>query len=203
MTNETTPLLGERFTEALTLAATLHRAQLRKGTGVPYVSHLMSVCALVLEDGGGEDEAVAALLHDALEDQAHQIGADKIERRFGPAVREIVEACTDTPPDHEGEEKPAWRPRKEAYVAHLRAGGPSFRVSLADKVHNARSILRDLEVHGPEVWSRFTGRRDGTLWYYRALAAAFRERGASGYLITELERATAALEAFPAPDSAA
>jgi (p)ppGpp synthase/HD superfamily hydrolase len=196
------PLLSERFTDALSLAATLHRSQPRKGTRIPYISHLMSVSALVLEDGGGEDEAIAALLHDALEDCGDQISARDIEQRFGVAVRRIVESCTDTPPGHTGE-KPAWKPRKVDYIAHLRASRAPFRVSLADKVHNARSILRDLEVHGPEVWDRFTGRREGTLWYYRELTRVFRERGASGYLIQELERVVAALETFAATSPAA
>lgn len=147
----TDPLLTDRFGEALALALDLHRPHLRKSTTVPYFSHLMSVAALVLEDGGSEDEAIAALLHDALEDCGDQITADEIERRFGSHVRLIVEGCTDTPPDFSGGEKPAWRPRKERYLERLRESDEVNRVSLADKLHNARSILRDHRIMGDAI----------------------------------------------------
>jgi (p)ppGpp synthase/HD superfamily hydrolase len=190
------PVLSGRFGEALALAAELHARQLRKGTRTPYVSHLMSVAALVLEDGGDEDEAIAALLHDALEDCAEQVTPADLERRFGSTVRALVEACTDTGAEYAGGQKPPWRERKIGYIERLRTAEVGYRVSLADKVHNARSILRDLAVTGPAVWERFTGGRDGTLWYYRSLAETFRHRGASGYLVEELERTVAELEAF-------
>ncbi|TVP78491.1 MAG: HD domain-containing protein [Gemmatimonadales bacterium] len=136
------PMLKERFDQALAEVAKLHRHHLRKGTLVPYLSHLLGVTALVLEDGGDEDEAIAALLHDALEDCPDKISAEEIEEKFGPRVRELVEACTDTPPDHTGGPKPGWKVRKERYLEQV-AGGHGNRISLADKLHNARCILRD------------------------------------------------------------
>jgi (p)ppGpp synthase/HD superfamily hydrolase len=191
------PMIGRRFSEALVLATELHGGQFRKGTEVAYVSHLMSVTALVLEDGGDEDEAIAALLHDALEDCAEQITPADLERRFGAIVRALLEACTDTDAGYAGGQKPPWKERKVRYIEHVRASDVGYRVSLADKVHNARSILRDLGVVGATVWERFTGGREGTIWYYRSLAEAFRQRGASGYLIEELERTTSAMEGLP------
>lgn len=189
------PLLTKRFEEALVLASDLHRLHLRKSTEVPYVSHLMSVAALVLEDSGTEDEAIAALLHDALEDCGDRISGADIEKRFGTPVREIVEACTDTPLDHTGGKKPDWKPRKQQYIDHIRKSGVPNRVSLADKVHNARCILRDHRIKGEAVWNRFTPDRDETLWYYRELAAAYREAGAEGFLIDELDRTIREVEA--------
>lgn len=182
------PLLTERFRDAMTLAFDLHRSHLRKSTTVPYFSHLMSVSALVLEDGGDEDEAIAALLHDSLEDCADQISAEEIENRFGGRVRALVEACTDTPPDHTGGEKPDWKSRKDTYIAQVATGDEPHRVSLADKVHNARSILRDHLVHGESVWARFRAGKEGTLWYYKELEKAYRKAGATGYLIEEKKR---------------
>lgn len=199
----TDPLLTERFEEAFVLACDLHRFHCRNSTSVPYVSHLMSVAALVLEDGGDEDEAIAALLHDALEDCADRITARDIETRFGSRVREIVEACTDTPPEFTGGEKPAWKSRKKRYIEHVRTGKAPYRVSLADKVHNARSILRDHRVEGDAVWDRFRAEREDTLWYYRELADAYRAAGAGGYLIEELERTVRQLEERAAVTAAA
>lgn len=168
---------------------------LRKSTTVPCVSHLLGVAALVIEDGGDEAEAIAALLHDALEDCADRISAAEIEERFGSRVREIVVACTDTPPDLAGGRKPEWQTRKDAYVAHIASGTVPYRVSLADKGHNARSILRDHRTEGETVWNRFSATREQTLCYYRSLAAAYRKAGASGFLIDELERVVGELEA--------
>ena len=165
--------LGPRFSAALTLAAEWHGAQYRKGTGIPYVAHLLAVAALALEHGASEDTAIAALLHDAVEDQGGAATLQRIRERFGDAVAGIVAACSDT----DVEPKPPWRERKEAYVAAIAHKSPeACLVSLADKVHNARAILLDLRTHGDAVWSRFTGGRDGTLWYYRALCAAFAGR---------------------------
>jgi GTP pyrophosphokinase len=159
-----------RFPEALVMAHDLHAKQVRKGTPIPYFAHLMSVAALVMEAGGDEDEAIAALLHDAVEDQGGLATLREIRDRFGDRVAAIVEGCTDatsTP-------KPPWRQRKEAYLAHLNHASQSVRrVSLADKLHNARTILRDLRLNGPEIWNRFRGGRDGSLWYYRQLADFF------------------------------
>lgn len=166
-----TPFLTDRFDDALAYASRLHRAQTRKGTGIPYVSHLLAVAAIALENGADEDQAIAALLHDAVEDQGGLARLEAIRARYGEGVAQIVADCTDA---HE-EPKPAWHPRKEAYIAGLAHKPPrSLAVSLADKTHNASAINTDLRSAGEAVWSRFTGGKGGTLWYYRALANAFR-----------------------------
>ena len=183
---------GARFEEALVYAASLHRDQTRKGSETPYVTHLLAVAAIVGENGGTEDEAVAALLHDAPEDRGGRERLEDIRRRFGGAVAEIVDGCTDTYEDP----KPAWRPRKEAYVEHVSTAPPSVRlVSAADKLHNARSILADLRAVGEELWTRFTGGREGTLWYYRALVEAYAEAG-SDAVVEELDRVVREIEAL-------
>ena len=166
-----TPYLTDRFDNALAYASRLHRAQTRKGGGIPYVSHLLAVAAIALENGVDEDQAIAALLHDAVEDQGGLAQLEAIRGRFGDDVAAIVADCTDS---HE-EPKPAWHPRKEAYIASL-AHKParSLAVSLADKTHNASAINADLRAVGEAVWKRFTGGKGGTLWYYRALVTAFR-----------------------------
>ncbi len=166
--------LGERFEEALVYSARIHDAQVRKASDVPYVSHLLGVAALVLEDGGDEDEAIGALLHDAAEDQGGRERLEDIRRRFGDRVAAIVDGCTDT---YETP-KPDWDLRKRAYIEHLREVGDLgiLRVSLADKLHNARSIFRDLSLSGDEVWERFTRGREQQLWYYGALVEVFRGR---------------------------
>jgi (p)ppGpp synthase/HD superfamily hydrolase len=183
-------LLSPRFEEALVFAARLHSRQRRKGTGIPYVSHLLGVASLVLENGGDEDCAIAALLHDAVEDQGGRPTLEEIRRRFGDRVAFIVEGCTDT----DVVPKPPWRQRKEAYLAHVRqAPAEVRRVSVADKVHNARSILADLRRNGSAVWTRFTADRDGVLWYYRSLAIAFLETD-EGFLAEELDRVVREIE---------
>jgi (p)ppGpp synthase/HD superfamily hydrolase len=162
--------LSERFDDALVYAARLHRAQTRKGSGIPYVSHLLAVCSLVIEHGGSEDQAIAALLHDAAEDQGGEATLNDIRARYGTAVAAIVADCTDA----WTEPKPPWRPRKEAYLAALPSKpSSSLLVSLADKTHNASAILGDYRVLGDELWGRFTGGRDGTIWYYRSLSEVF------------------------------
>jgi (p)ppGpp synthase/HD superfamily hydrolase len=177
------PVLTNRFAEAFAYAATLHARQSRKGTDVPYLSHLMSVAALVLEDGGDEDEAIAGLLHDAVEDQGGKPTLEEIRRLFGEKVARIVDGCTDS----DVTPKPPWRERKERYVGHLRqAAADVRRVSSADKVHNARSILTDYRVMGDALWSRFTAGKEETLWYYRSLLDAFRVAG-GGRLVEELD----------------
>lgn len=188
------PRLSARFVDAFALACDLHAFHTRNSTDVPYVSHLMSVAALVLEDGGDEDEAIAALLHDALEDCADRITAEQIEERFGPRVREIVEACTDTPPDFEGGEKPDWKTRKKQYLERIASGRTPKRVSLADKLHNARSILRDHRQEEEGVWDRFAVEKEETLWYYRELVKAYRAGGMTGFLIDEFDRVVSKLE---------
>jgi (p)ppGpp synthase/HD superfamily hydrolase len=174
---------GEKFEAALVYAARLHRDQTRKGSGIPYVNHLLAVAARVGENGGTEKEVVAALLHDAPEDHGGRARLEEIRERFGDEVAEIVAGCTDTYEDP----KPAWQPRKEAYVAHVRTAPPSVRlVSAADKLHNARSILADLRVSGNELWGRFTGGKEGTLWYYRALVGALGAAGTNAAVVEEL-----------------
>ncbi len=162
--------LTERFEDALVYAARLHRRQRRKGNDVPYISHLMAVAALTLEHGGDEEQAIGALLHDAAEDQGGLPELRRIEQRFGPAVAAIVADCSDSLE----EPKPAWRPRKEAYIAGLaRKPERSLLVSLADKTHNAECIRDDHARLGEAVWARFSGSGAGVRWYYRALAEAF------------------------------
>ena len=174
-----------RLASALSYAALIHGAQKRKGTTVPYISHLMSVCALVMEYGGDGDLAIAGLLHDALED----CGAEHekvIRSNWGDRVVNIVLGCTDGVPDAAGQKK-NWAERKNAYLAHLRAADlDTVFVSACDKLHNARSIAADLRA-GNDVFSRFTAGRDGTLWYYSALLEVFTERlGIDGPLVKEL-----------------
>jgi GTP pyrophosphokinase len=184
---------GERFTEAMVYAASLHRDQVRKGSGVPYVTHLLVVAGTVGDAGGSEDEVIAALLHDGPEDQGGRETLREIERRFGSRVAGIVEGLTDTFETP----KPAWRARKEAYLAHLPAASPSvLLVSIADKLHNARSIVADVREGGEAVWSRFRGGRDGTLWYYRSLLATFRLCPVPPRLLEALAAAVADLEAI-------
>jgi (p)ppGpp synthase/HD superfamily hydrolase len=188
-----------RLEEALTYASRLHAGQVRKGSDIPYLSHLLAVTAIVLEHGGGEDEAIAALLHDAVEDQGGAATRAEILRRFGENIVAIVDGCTDA----ETVPKPPWRERKEAYVAHIGGASPSVRlVSAADKLHNARAILADYRRLGDALWVRFRGGRDGTLWYYRALVDAFRAAEITP-LVEELERTVSELERLAAgqPDT--
>jgi len=175
-------MLTSRFYRAIVFAGELHVSQVRKGTAIPYVAHLMAVAALVLEHGGTEEQAIAGLLHDAIEDQGEcfEGGADglrqEIERGFGTAVLAIVEACTDA----DTIPKPPWRDRKEAYIAHIRtAPADVLIVSCADKLHNARAILSDYRAIGDALWQRFTAGKDGTLWYYQALVDAFQSNPAT------------------------
>ncbi len=163
-------LLTSQFVDAFQYAFRLHAHQTRKGKNTPYIAHLLSVAALVLEMGGTEDETIAALLHDAVEDQGGAKTLDKIRTMFGENVAGIVAECTDsfTTP------KAPWRIRKEKYLRHLKhASLSALRVSLADKLHNARTILLDLNEFGEDVWDRFNGGKEGTLWYYRTLANSF------------------------------
>jgi (p)ppGpp synthase/HD superfamily hydrolase len=181
---------AEKFEEALLYVTRLHRDQKRKGTDTPYVTHLLAVAAIVGENGGSEDEVVAALLHDAPEDQGGEERLEDIRARFGDGVATIVASCTDT---YEVP-KPAWRPRKEAYVARMAsAPAPVRLVSSADKLHNARTILADLRSLDDELWDRFTGGKDGTLWYYRALVEAYTAAGPTP-VVEELDRVVQEIE---------
>jgi (p)ppGpp synthase/HD superfamily hydrolase len=161
-------------------ATHVHGGQVRKGTSTPYVAHLLAVAATVLEYGGDEDLAIAALLHDSAEDQGGEARLEDVRNRFGKRVARIVEACSDSLANTaKGEPKADWLERKKAYLAHLqKADDDILRVSLADKVHNARAILRDLRKRdvGEVVWTRFSQPKDQTLWYYRSLADIFCER---------------------------
>ena len=163
-----------RIEQAVVLALQLHRHQLRKGTDIPYATHLFAVASLVGENGGSEDEVCAALLHDAVEDQGGPATLVRIQHAFGDEVARIVWECSDT----DVVPKPPWQARKEAYIAHLAedADRSVLLVSCADKLHNARCILDDLREHGESVWERFSGGRDGSLWYYRSLLAIYEER---------------------------
>jgi len=169
----------------------LHADQTRKGTSTPYIAHLLAVTAAVIENGGNEDGAIAALLHDAVEDQGGQETRDEIRRRFGDKVVAIIDGCTET----DQIPKPPWRERKEEYMARLRKeSSDSVRlVSLADKVHNARTIIADHSQIGDAVWARFKGGKEGTLWYYRSLVDVFRSFGSSA-LLEEFERLVSNLE---------
>jgi (p)ppGpp synthase/HD superfamily hydrolase len=192
--------LTERFDHAVAYANRIHANQTRKGTGIPYMTHLLGVASLDLENGAeSEDEVIGALLHDAAEDQGGQPRLDDIREQFGDVVAHIVLASTDSL----AREKPPWRERKEEYVAHVRervASGedePALRVSLADKLSNTRSILADVRETGQAVFERFSGKRDGTLWYYAALADAF--RGFPNRMVDELERTVDELRRLVVP----
>jgi (p)ppGpp synthase/HD superfamily hydrolase len=180
-----------RFEDALALAHQLHVDQTRKGTTIPYVGHLLAVASIVIENHGSEDEAIAALLHDAVEDQGGVTIRMEISRRFGENVAAIVDGLSDT----DQTPKPPWRARKEEYIAHLGEASPSvLLVSLADKIHNAGSIMRDLRNEGDSVWSRFTGGKVGSLWYYRALVEAFRAREQFTAMVDEFDRMVSEIE---------
>lgn len=186
--------LGERFVQAFEYAAGAHAGQRRKGKDLAYISHLMAVAALVLEAGADEDTAIAALLHDIVEDQGGQPRLQDVEQRFGKRVAQIVWDCTDA----DTVPKPPWRERKEKYLAHLGNVLPESRlVSAADKLHNAREILADYREEGENVWARFNGGREGTLWYYRALAKKLAALD-SNRLVRELERVVTELDRLAA-----
>ena len=183
--------LSPKFEKALVYATRIHGGQLRKKTRIPYIAHILGVAAIAMEYGGNETEAIGALLHDAVEDCGGKKRLRDIERKFGKAVAKIVDGCTDsyeTP-------KPPWRQRKEAYIAHLKDSDASIRlVSASDKLHNTRALLAELRRHGEEVFERFAGKKDGALWYYRALVNAFRPHGDHTDLIDELDRVVTEIE---------
>ncbi len=165
-----------RFESALVYANQVHQGQIRKGTGIPYMAHILGVAAIAMEYGADEDEAVGALLHDAAEDGGGEARLAEIRARFGDAVGDIVLGCSDSLVEHP-EDKLPWRDRKVSYIAHLEGASQSVcLVSAADKLHNVRSIVRDLRQHGDEMWERFQGKREGTLWYYEAVADALSRR---------------------------
>lgn len=162
--------LGSRFLKAFNFAAKKHSGQTRKASTIPYIAHLMGVASLVLEAGGDEDLAIAALLHDVVEDCGGAPMLKKVRRKFGKRVATVVDGCTDA----DSYPKPPWRERKEKYIARLRSEGPDTQlVSASDKLNNIRSIISDYRAIGESVWSRFNGGREGTLWYYRTLRDEF------------------------------
>jgi (p)ppGpp synthase/HD superfamily hydrolase len=170
-------MLTERISQALALAVQAHQGQFRKGTNIPYVSHPMGVASIALEHGADEDQAIAALLHDVLEDGGPHFG-DIIKEKFGTRVLDIVQGCTDGVPDADGK-KLDWDERKNAYLKHLEtASDDVILVSGSDKLHNARAILNDFQTLGLAVFDRFTTGHDGTLWYYQNLAQLFLNRNA-------------------------
>lgn len=185
--------LGPRLQRAFRYAAEKHDGQARKQTAVPYLSHLMAVAALVLEAGGDEDLAIAALLHDVVEDCGGMPRLREIRRQFGPRVAHIVEGCTDSfvvP-------KPEWIERKRQYLDEVkRADAETRLVSASDKLHNVRTILADYRKDGEAIWARFNGKREGTLWYYRALSEEYERRNQNrttrelALAVAELERVT-------------
>lgn len=182
--------LSTRFSEALVYAATLHGDQQRKVSGGPYLAHLLGAAAIALQHGADENAAIAALLHDAIEDQGGAALREEIRVRFGEEVAGIVDDCSDA----ETVPKPPWRQRKEVYVARLRHASASVRlVSASDKLDNARAILRDYRLRGESLWDHFRGGREGTLWYYRAVVDALKHSGASP-LVEELERVVGEIE---------
>lgn len=197
------PKLGPRFMRAFQFAAKQHSGQTRKASTIPYVTHLMGVASLVLEAGGDEDLAIAALLHDVVEDCGGAPMLKEVRSRFGTRVAQIVDGCTDayTLP------KPPWRERKESYMRRLKKESYDTRlVSAADKLNNVRSILSDYRAIGESVWSRFNGGREGTLWYYRTLRDEFLRRKINrvtrdfDLAVRELESLTGSATTHPSPE---
>jgi (p)ppGpp synthase/HD superfamily hydrolase len=186
--------LGPRFLRAFEFAAEKHKGQTRKASTIPYIAHLMGVASLVLEAGGDEDLAIAAFLHDVVEDCGGEPLLKEVRRRFGARVAKVVEDCTDA----DTYPKPPWQARKEKYIRHLMAADADTKlVAAADKLNNVRSILSDYRAIGESVWSRFNGGREGTLWYYRTLRDVFL-RHKRNRLTRDLELAVKELDALAA-----
>ncbi len=184
------PMYGARLVSAVEFACTHHSGQRRKGSGAPYVTHPMAVASLVAEFGGDEEQAIAAMLHDIIEDC--DVMREDVAERFGERVAEMVEACTDT----DATPKPPWRPRKEAHIAHVRGLTPDKKLVIAcDKLHNARSIVTDRHRSsvGEVVWTRFRADRVDVIWYYKAMAEALRD-GWQSEVLDELDRTIDAFE---------
>ena len=182
-------IISDRFTAAFNYACDKHQNQTRKGTDIPYISHLMAVSGLVMEHGGNEDEAIAALLHDVVEDQGGAEMLNEIRSKFGNTVAEVVEGCSDSFSD-DPEEKLPWKERKQAYINHLATDAfPStLLVSMADKLHNARAMLTDYSFIGEPFWTRFNATKEEEKWYYHQLLETFRNRAVPLSLYREFER---------------
>jgi (p)ppGpp synthase/HD superfamily hydrolase len=175
-----------RFDTALQFASGLHHDQARKGGHIPYVAHLMSVCALVLESGGDEDQAIAALLHDAVEDRGGRSTLDTIRQMFGDRVATTVESCSDSMATNPDKKLP-WQSRKDKYLEHLRsANADALIVSAADKLHNARAILADYRELGEGLWSRFNAPKQDQLWFYGEMINTLQQTAAPKSLVDEL-----------------
>ena len=182
-------ILTQRYADAVAYASSLHAEQARKSTTIPYISHLLGVSSLVLEAGGDEDMAIAGLLHDGPEDQGGKKILNHIRERFGDRVANIVEGCTDTLSEKPAE-KPPWRERKEAYIAHLaEANDDTLTVSLADKLHNARAIVSDLLITGSQTWKRFNATSADILWYYSEIVDIAHQRPSNTFLVKNLDEA--------------
>ena len=184
-------MLTDKFSKAVSVANYAHYDQTRKGTAIPYIAHPLAVASLAIEFGATEDQAIAALLHDAIEDGGAEYKQVILEA-FGESVLAMVQGCTDGVPDANGE-KADWWDRKTAYLAHLeKASDDVLLVSGADKLHNARSIVIDLQEIGPAVFERFKAGMKGTLWYYRSLADVFTKRNSP--MTKQLEAAVSQME---------
>lgn len=189
-------ILGPRFEQALLFASQMHARQRRKDTGAPYIAHVMGVTALVLEDGGSEEEVIAALLHDSAEDQGGEQVLVEIRKKYGDKIAAIVYECSDTLDSP----KPPWKGRKQGHLTRLEdASREALHIMLADKVYNSRSLLRGLQERGPEIWGKFKGGKEGTLWYFHQMLALF-QKHFSGYLVNELARVVVAIEAISEED---
>jgi (p)ppGpp synthase/HD superfamily hydrolase len=184
---DNSPQISLRLYKALQFTFKLHGRDSRKASNIPYMAHLLSVCALVQQDGGDEDEAIAALLHDALEDKPEETNRSEITELFGERVAAIIEVSIDTPPEYKGGVKPPWRQRKESYLAHIRSVEPAYlRVTVADKLDNVRSILADYARVGDKLWERFNAGWEDQLWYYESAVKAYDEAGFRGSMLDEL-----------------
>ena len=176
-------MMSERFVDAVGFANKLHGDQLRKGTNVPYISHLLIVSGIVLQHGGGEDEAIAALLHDTVEDCGGKPVMVEIRQRFGNKIAELVDGCTET----DIQPKPPWRERKERYLESIRSANPSVRlISCADKIHNASSIISEYRKVGEQVWDRFKANKTETLWFYTSMVNAMQASRENRSILEEL-----------------
>lgn len=191
-------VVGRPFSSAVVYVVDLHATQQRKVFGEPYVAHLLAVASLVLESGGSEEQAIAALLHDAFEDQGGEPTLRQIAERFGPQVARWVRDCSD----HLAQPKPPWPQRKAEHLARLEQAEPeACLIVAADVLHNARCLAAALRAHGPSIWVRFSGGRERTLAHYRALAELFARRGIAPLLVPEILETVTRLEALSSPTS--
>ena len=192
---ETGKLLGERFGRALQQTHQLFGGDRRKGGDIPYIAHLLWVCSLVLYDGGDEEEAVAALLHDTLEDKPNLMTREDLLEAYGSRVLSIIDVSTDTPRDYLGGVKPPWQQRKLSFLESVEKCSPDLlRVAVADKVDNARSILGDYAQFGEQLWDRFNAGKKDIQWYYRASVDVFRRASFKSTLLDMLDELVGQIE---------